>query len=339
MNSFKASYYKVCSLIPMSMIKSLGSVGTLLPYHHTVSNEFLPHIKHLFNYKSEKQFTSDIDFLLKHYKPITTFELKKFITENSALPKNAFLLSFDDGLKEVFTTIAPILFKKGVPASFFINPCFIDNNELFYRYKISLLINEIQKNKKNEAFLKLFYDTLKIEEKSLDEIIKSLKNLTNKNIHLIEFIAEKVSLSFKDFLNDKKPFLTQENLKSLHNNGFNIGAHSMDHPYYNTLSLSEQLEQTTASCKYVNELLGINDCSFSFPHTDAGISKFFFNELKNYNIPLFFGTQNQKIEIDNKMLHRFNAERPEIDFSSQIKGMSTMIYLKTLLGKNRIIRR
>ena len=74
------------------------------------------------------------------YKPITTFELKKFITENSALPKNAFLLSFDDGLKEVFTTIAPILLKKGVPASFFINPCFIDNNELFYRYKISLLI-------------------------------------------------------------------------------------------------------------------------------------------------------------------------------------------------------
>jgi len=338
MNSIRTSYYKACSVLPMSLIKSLGSAGTLLPYHHTVSNDFLPHIKHLFNYKNEKQFTNDIDFLLKHYNPISPDDFRKYITENSALPKKSFLLSFDDGLKEIYDIIAPILIKKGVPAIFFINPSFINNKELFYRYKISLLINELLKNKDHVYFLNIFYDTLSIKNKTLQEITKSLKNINNKNAYLIEIIAEKIAFSFQDFLVSKQPFLTEKQLKSLHSKGFTLGGHSMDHPHYHHLSLSEQVEQTIASCKYVNELIGINNCSFSFPHTDEGISQEFFNIVKDYNIPLYFGTQNQKMEIKNKMLHRFNAERPEIDFSSQIKGLTTMIWFKNLIGTNKIVR-
>ena len=338
MNSIKASYYKACSVLPMSLIKSVNSAGTLLPYHHTVSNDFLPHIKHLYNYKNEKQFTNDIDFLLKHYNPISTDDFKKCVIENSVLPKKSFLLSFDDGLKEIYEIIAPILLKKGVPAYFFINPSFINNKELFYRYKVSLLINEILKNKEQVYFLNIFYDRLGIKNKNFYEIIKSLKNIDNKNAYLLEIIAGKIGFSFNDFLLSKQPFLTEEQLKLLHIKGFTLGGHSMDHPHYYNLSLSEQVEQTIASCKYVNEILGINNCSFSFPHSDEGISQEFFNIMKDYNIPLYFGTQNQKMEIKNKMLHRFNAERPEIDFSSQIKGLTTMIWFKNLIGTNKIVR-
>ena len=338
MNNIKASYYKACSVLPMSLIKSVNSAGTLLPYHHTVSNDFLPHIKHLYNYKNEKQFTNDIDFLLKHYNPISTDDFKKCIIENSALPKKSFLLSFDDGLKEIYEIIAPILLQKGVPAYFFINPSFINNKELFYRYKVSLLINEILKNKEQVYFLNIFYDTLGIKNKNFYEIIKALKNIDNNNAYLVEIIAGKIGFSFNDFLVSKQPFLTEEQLKLLHIKGFTLGGHSMDHPHYHNLSLSEQVEQTIASCKYVNEILGINNCSFSFPHSDEGISQEFFNIMKDYNIPLYFGTQNQKMEIKNKMLHRFNAERPEIDFSSQIKGLTTMIWFKNLIGTNKIVR-
>lgn len=338
MTSIKASYYKACSVLPMSLIKSVNSAGTLLPYHHTVSNDFLPHIKHLYNYKNEKQFTNDIDFLLKHYNPISTDDFKKCIIENSVLPQKSFLLSFDDGLKEIYEIIAPILLQKGVPAYFFINPSFINNKELFYRYKVSLLINEILKNKEQVYFLNIFYDTLGIKNKNFYEIIKLLKNIDNNNAYLLEIIAGKIGFSFNDFLLSKQPFLTEEQLKLLHIKGFTLGGHSMDHPHYHNLSLSEQVEQTIASCKYVNEILGVNNCSFSFPHSDEGISQEFFNIMKDYNIPLYFGTQNQKMEIKNRMLHRFNAERPEIDFSSQIKGLTTMIWFKNLIGTNKIVR-
>jgi hypothetical protein len=82
MSLVKSLYYKASSLLPMAVAKAMGSFTTLLPYHHTVSNEFLPHIKHLFDYKNVEQFSTDLDFLLKHYKPVTPSDIIKSLEQN-----------------------------------------------------------------------------------------------------------------------------------------------------------------------------------------------------------------------------------------------------------------
>ncbi len=337
MNLIKSSYYKASSLLPMVLTKAMGSFTTLLPYQHTVSNEFLPHIKHLFNYKNVEQFSADLDFLLKHYKPVTPADIIKSIEQNNALPKKAFLISFDDGFREVYDIIAPILEQKGVPALFFINPAFIDNKVLFYRCKISLLINELVKHKQESAFANIFYDTLQIQKKSLNEIKDSLKKLDQSNAEILDELATKIGFSFEKYLTAQQPFLTRQQLISLHSRGFFIGGHSITHPYYNKLPLQEQVVQTMASCNFVNELLSVNNSCFSFPHSDVGISQQFFENTRA-SIPLFFGIQNQKEELENKVLHRFNAERPEVNFVKQVKGLTMMMYLQKLTGKNRVTR-
>ncbi|MBK9043176.1 MAG: polysaccharide deacetylase family protein [Saprospiraceae bacterium] len=78
-------------------------------------------------------------FLLKHYHPV-------LLTEKLSLDSNLkdqFLLSFDDGLKECYEIILPILLKKNLKAIFFINTGFLDNKALFYRFKISLIWEKI----------------------------------------------------------------------------------------------------------------------------------------------------------------------------------------------------
>jgi peptidoglycan/xylan/chitin deacetylase (PgdA/CDA1 family) len=337
MNLLKSSYYKASSLLPMALAKAMGSFSTLLPYHHTVSNAFLPHIKHLFNYKNVAQFSADLDFLLKHYKPVTPIDIIKSIEQNNALPKKSFLISFDDGFKEVYDIIAPILEQKGVPAIFFINPAYIDNKVLFYRCKISLLINELVKHKQESSFANIFYDTLQLPKKSFDEIKISLKKLDQSNAEILDTLAVKIDFSFEKYLTEQQPFLTQQQLISLHNRGFFIGGHSMTHPYYNKLLLQEQVAQTKASCNFVNKLLSVNNCCFSFPHTDVGISQHFFEHVRS-SIPLFFGIQNQKVELENRVLHRFNAERPEVNFADQVKGISMMMCLQKVTGKNTVRR-
>lgn len=52
-------------------------------------------------------------------------------------------MSFDDGLKECAETIAPLLLKKGIPATFFVNPGFVDNQRLFHKYKASLILGRL----------------------------------------------------------------------------------------------------------------------------------------------------------------------------------------------------
>jgi peptidoglycan/xylan/chitin deacetylase (PgdA/CDA1 family) len=338
MSILKTSYYSACSLMPLAFLKSIGPSTTLFPYHHTVSNEFLPHIKHLYNYKNEKQFSDDLDFLLKHFRPVTITDIIKSVQEHSRLPEKSFFLSFDDGFREVYDIIAPILEKKGVPACFFINPAFIDNNELFYRCKISLVIHELVKTKDQDTFLQLIRDLTGMEKRTVNDAIAFLKTINTENAFLLDKIAEKIGFSYESFLKTNQPFLTREQVKSLHKRGFTIGSHSINHPYFQLISLKEQIEQVAGSTRYVNELLAINDCSFSFPHSDRGLTQDLFHEISGLGIPLLFGIQNQKMELGNKMLHRFNAERPEINFSSQVKGLLLMIWLRNLSGRNKITR-
>lgn len=338
MSILKTSYYTASSLLPMAFLRSIGPSTTLFPYHHTVSNEFLPHIKHLYNYKNEKQFSADLDLLLKYYRPVTIPEIVKSIQQHSRLPAKSFFLSFDDGFREVYDIIAPILEKKGVPACFFINPAFIDNSELFYRCKISLVIHELVNTKDQDAFLQIIHQLTGIEKGTVNGAVSFLKTINTTNAILLDKIAEKTGFSYDNFLKTKQPFLTSEQVRSLHSRGFTIGSHSINHPYFQLISLKEQVEQVAGSTRYVNDLLAIKDCCFSFPHSDRGLPQDLFHEISKLNIPLLFGIQNQKMELENKMLHRFNAERPEIDFSSQVKGLLLMIWLRNLTGRNKINR-
>ncbi|MEP6711836.1 MAG: polysaccharide deacetylase family protein [Ferruginibacter sp.] len=335
MSQLKNIFYQASSFLPMQYLQKISPVTTLLPYQHTVSDQSLPHVKHLYSYKTVKQFTADLETLLKHYTPVSPDDVLQHINSNTPLPKKTFLLTFDDGFREVYDIIAPLLQSKGVPALFFINPAFIDNRELFFRCKTSLLIDELLKTRKAN-FIKLYQDHLNISGASSVKIIDSLKKLTNGD--MLDELAKKINYSFVDFLKNQRPFLTTENLISLKKRGFTIGAHSMNHPYYENLNLPEQVAQTVDSCNYVQQNTGINKQYFSFPYSDEHLQQNLFNELKKTNVDLLFGIQNQKEELNNKMLHRFNAERPFVTLDKQIKGILLMTAINKLRGKNKVQR-
>lgn len=320
----------------MSLFRSGGPSRLLLPYHHTVCNEELQHIHHLYPYKNEQQFNDDLDFLLKYYHPVSVDQLYIAVLNKQPLPKGSFLLTFDDGFRQVQDIIAPLLEKKGVPAIFFINPAFIDNKELFYRCKISILIGELKKNEKE--FSKIYAEALQMPDATKEQLTDGLKKINQNTAMVLNFIAQNINCSFEKYLQEQQPFLTTEQLISLHKRGFNIGAHSMNHPYYNLLSVEEQVNQTLHSCNYVKELLGTNECHFSFPHSDEPIRQETITAINKSNTGLLFGIQNQKEELNNNMLHRFNAERPETGIEELIKGQITLNRLQKLMGRNAITR-
>lgn len=339
MSLVKKIYYTACSVLPMKFLNKLVTPTTLLPYHHTVSDQTLLHIKHLYHYKNISQFTADLDYMLRYLSPVTPGDIIDSINKESKLPENAFLLTFDDGFKEAYTTIAPILEAKGVPAIFFINPAFIDNKELFYRSKTSLLIEELINSKENKSILGLFGEALNIEQPGVQNIIYTLKakrNFTNKTLDLL---AEKMGYSFNDYLKQQVPFLTTVQLRSLHQRGFTIGAHSWNHPSYNDISHEEQLQQTISSSAYVQSNFNLQKQYFSFPYSDAGISQKLFDDLSGSGIDLFFGIQNQKEELSNNMLQRFNAERPGLSMDKQLKGILAMMAYQKFSNTNKVIRK
>ena len=113
----------------------------IFPFYHVVSDEYLPHIRHLYRYRNVDQFEKDMDELLAIFEPLS---LTEYLEEpERKRGRRCMVLSFDDGLWECHQVIAPVLRKKGIPAVFFLNNQFIDNQGLFYRYKASIIIDRI----------------------------------------------------------------------------------------------------------------------------------------------------------------------------------------------------
>jgi peptidoglycan/xylan/chitin deacetylase (PgdA/CDA1 family) len=335
MSFLKKAYYRAAAAIPDEWLYRRNPIPILLPYHHLVSDEPVPHVRHLYPYKKVSQFKEDLDYLLRHFRVVDPGELALSVREGRELAPGGFLLSFDDGLRECYDTVAPILEAKGVPAVFFLNPAFLNNRALFYRSKISLVIEVLENRHPGGTLDAEICKTLRIPDSGREAIRDTILEIQYPDRLLADKLGALCGISFDEYLIVNKPYLLESQVSALAAKGFLFGGHSMDHPNFRWLSLEEQLEQTWNSCDAVRDLTGTPYAVFSFPHEDAGVGQGFFEQAdrRSPRIDLFFGTQNQKSESGNRVLHRFNAERPAYPFPGLVKGM--LLYHRKFREVNR----
>ena len=341
MSLLKGIYYTISSLFPTQILQRLSGTNTLFPYHHLVSDEDVKHIRHLYQYKNVSQFNADLEYLLRYYRPVPVSDVIQAMTSKKKLPRNAFLLTFDDGLREVSDVIAPILQKKGIPAVFFINPAFLDNKELFYRFKISLIIEGISRRKEDASLLRECSVILKKKFQSSEQLITHLRGMMHEDKIILDALASKLDFTYDEYLKKTRPYLTKAQVTELSVDGFTIGSHSWDHSYYKFLSLEEQKKQTIQSAEFVKENFHPPFDLFSFPHMDTEVTQDFFDQMaiEYPGIDAFFGIQNQKQELENKMLHRFNAERPQVPMNKQLNGILMLVLFQKLFKKQFVKRK
>src|ERR1700761_3516198 len=184
----KKIYYSGCSLFPTGLVKKIVRPDTLFPYHHLVDDGDVLHVKHLYTYKNTRQFQEDLDELLRHLRPVSAEEVAEAVKAERPVPGNSFLLTFDDGFRQFHDTIAPILYAKGVPSIFFVNPAFLDNQLLFYRCKISLAIEALLQQRGNEAVVRKVAEVLGETGTGIETLLRSLRDINNLNQHLLDLL-------------------------------------------------------------------------------------------------------------------------------------------------------
>ena len=164
----------------------------------------MPHIVNLYKYKNVNSFRSDLDFFLKYYKPLDLFDLINLIKNNKKPDSNSFFLSFDDGLSEFYHIISPILLEKGIPSTCFLNSAFIDNKDLFFRYKASILIELIRKINRNSGKWDNLNNWFADNNFSLANYKTHLLKIKYNDKQKLDDLAKLLDYNFKDFLNKKK---------------------------------------------------------------------------------------------------------------------------------------
>lgn len=305
-------------LIPVNTLLKI-TTPTFHPFYHVVSNKKLPHILN-YNYRNVNEFEKELDFYLKHFKAVSL----DYILKNPKTTKKIFHLSFDDGLKECAEIIAPILLKKGIPATFFVNSGFADNRALFHKYKASLILKELVITPNSEA------------EKILNENQlqgKYILNATIRQVELLDKVAKIIGIDFTDFLKKQKPYLTTNQIINLKEQGFSIGAHSKNHPEFWEISEKEQITEVKRSMNWITEKINPSIKTFSFPFTDSGVSSKVIRTIVNENIcDITFGTAGLKYDELKNHFQRYPAEQSG-DFIQNIKSEWIYFELRKRIGK------
>ncbi len=282
-----------------------------------VSDASLSYINHLYRYRDVGTFVKDIEFLISRYQPISLYDLQDSVMTNTKLPKNAVLLTFDDGFKEIYEIVAPILIDKGITATFFITSNLVDNRELLYDNKKSLLIDHLSNKSKAAEInkIKLLFEQHDLKGNRFSELIL---NIPYNKWNLVDEIASLLGIDFDAFLKVNAPYLTSSHISELLDNGFTFGGHSLDHPRYSELSLDDQIKQTINCIDFLVKKFSLDHRVFAFPYSDHYVSQAFFNAISS-QVDFTFGTQGLLTDSVSTNFQRISLEKHKASAAKTIK--------------------
>lgn len=157
------------------------------------------------------------------------------------------LLTFDDGKRSNATAVAPELERLGVPAVFFVVSSFINGETplWFDRYwALRAKLGTVPFDLRLHVLKQLPYDLL---------------------VDRLERACSQCGV-VADMNNDDICPMTWDELRSLHQRGFSIGAHGVTHAILTRVAKAVALENISKSIAKVSEELGAPCSSFAFPN-------------------------------------------------------------------------
>lgn len=301
--------YRLLSAVPLSLWEACSETALILPYYHIVTDEDVPHVKHLYGFRNTGKFREDLDFFLSRYTPVGLSDIIAHLNGERNLARNSFHLTFDDGFREMYDVVAPILKDKGVPATFFLATAFIDNRGMAHHNQVSVLIEHIIRHPAQSLLEEI--ETL-LDEHSISgtDLFSRLTAIPYRDKALVGDAAAICGCDLNGYMSSASPYLTSEQIRSLLKQGFTIGAHSVDHPLYSELPLADQLSQTVESLRFLLEHYPINYRAFAFPHADREVAPEFFETLRAlHKLDVSFGTDGLVKHFFPRNLERFTLEK------------------------------
>ena len=284
---------------------------------------------------STNQFYEQIKFLLRKYRPISHEDILKS-SQFDKFPENSFYLTFDDGTKDHYNKVLPIIKDFGLTASFFPIPQpLIDGvvpiieKQRFLQYigfdnysdfldvfcsevlklvpkdKSSLFINSKENIERSSSYLNhLSYYS------NEERFYRKIRDIYIENLIFEEIINDLFSKFYSNEISFIDNFYMNFNdLKRLISEGMTIGAHTYSHCLLSRLSDEECKSEIVESIDILQQKLLFEIESFAYPNgvrTPASEST-----LKSSMIKYSFGVGNLKA---NPKVNRFYI--PRIDAAS-----------------------
>jgi peptidoglycan/xylan/chitin deacetylase (PgdA/CDA1 family) len=215
---------------------------------------------------SVDNFEEQLTALKKTHVFLKVNEFFEILNSNQAFPKNALLITFDDGYADNYRNALPVLERLDLQALFFIATDRFNSGDLFWWDELDLIFDAI---KRNGAEITPFLDKYKVD--SSEELYQYYLAKCKESSSLKErkrLISElRTIVSIDETLKSQYAFLSIDELIALSQSRHAvIGAHTVNHLSLGHLPLDEQRTEVIASVNYLEKTLQFPVRHFSYPY-------------------------------------------------------------------------
>jgi peptidoglycan/xylan/chitin deacetylase (PgdA/CDA1 family) len=154
-------------------------------------------------------------------------------------------LTFDDGYKSCLQTVAPLLQQYGFPATFFISPGFIDRRQPKWDDWLYFAMKPFDKR------------VLRSGKSEVDRILQQLEPAEDSEMQVVK-AACAASL------------LTWEDVRSLHDMGYSVQSHGLNHYYLSAQTPDDQAVEIAGAKQRLEETLGADVRFLAYPFGSKG---------------------------------------------------------------------
>jgi len=312
-------------ILPFSLLQKMASINPLIINYHSIQGWDPDPVINQKTYRSEKQLEVDLKFFKKHFSVISIANLH----HNNKLAQNSLAITIDDGLKSVYDLMFPVFNKVGIKAAIFINPDFVDNRDLHFLRKRNLIMSKLMtldESVKLEIWLRQ-------KDMNKDLLVSLLQTIKYSERGILDELIKVLDISISEFFRKTPVYLTSEEIQIIQSKGFQIGAHSMDHPPFKELTLSEQAQQIKDSMEWVVKQFRLPYRYFAFPSDDSTVSNKVFESI-NEEVDLTFGVQGLLSDECPTHYHRIEVESTAKSASEVVKYEYCGYIIKKLFGKS-----
>jgi peptidoglycan/xylan/chitin deacetylase (PgdA/CDA1 family) len=242
-------------------------------YHYVrpIEGSRYPQIKGL----EASAFLEQIRYLEKWYENVTAGQVIEAAHGGKPLPRNAVLLTFDDGYLDHFQTVFPVLQNHGMHGCFFPPSRCIERRALLDVNKIHYILAATQDASEivrvMEGLLERFAVQYEIDsidayrqQHALEDRFDSrevvyVKRMLQKALpkDLRHRIVDELFRTFVDVGEEclaNELYMTSEQLRCMVSAGMTVGSHGHDHYWLNQLSEAEQAREIDESLRFLRTL-------------------------------------------------------------------------------------
>lgn len=258
-------------------------------------------------------FEWQVAHVRQHYHPMTFEDVLKHLSKGQKLPRNAVIITFDDGFADNYFNAYEILRKQEVPATFYIATDYIDSDRTFWFNELSRVIMGTR-----TKTLELENNTYPVGE-SREERLLLLENMLQMCKRVPDIRRHEYLESINGQLNDAagcdqlaRP-LTWDEVVEMSRGGMEIGSHSCSHPVLSRLDSFALKREINESKDRIEEKLDKPVLTLSYPDggSDA-VSPEVLDEVKNAGYLLgvsYISGNNRGFNVGELMLRRLHVER------------------------------